>query len=209
MTLRRTFSQNSESAEERMKAAVVHTAFTRGLWGGLYGGIAGGVALFFANKHDVFGMRTRSRMSVSIKTGLLVTAVVTPFWLRAELTLGEGQQHSERFAPIVEASIAKRAAVPRRTTLPFWQKALNFVHDNPVYSWGALVVPTYAAIFAYAPSRVLRAVRRRAGARPHGRARASHVSPARPLPSAASRDIVRAATSRRAPRRRRWSSHSA
>lgn len=143
MTLRRTFSQASQPAEERVKAAVVHTAFVRGMWGALYGGVIGGASMFFAHKYNVMGMR--KALGVSGWTGLVVTAAVAPFWLRGELTIIEGQQHPERFAA---AALAPSAAHERGTrTLPLWQRALNHVYDSPFQTWIALVVPAYAAIF--------------------------------------------------------------
>lgn len=147
MTMRRTFSQTSASAEERVKAAVVQTAFARGMWGALYGGLAGGLGMFFANKHNFMGMRTM--LGISGKTGLIVTAAVTPFWLRGEMTLVEAQQHPERF---VTGAYVANAADPVHhgpRPLALWQRALNYVYENPVSTWATLVVPAYAGIFAF------------------------------------------------------------
>jgi len=144
MTLRRTFSQSTRSAEERVKEAVIYEAFNRGMWGGLWGGLAGGIGMFFANKYNWMGIR--KGLSVSGKTGLIVTAFATPFWLRSEMCLVEGQRHPERFVPQQAAETPSR---PRRQHLPMWQQALNFVHDNPFQTWGSIVLPAYGAIFAY------------------------------------------------------------
>jgi hypothetical protein len=143
--MKRTFSQSSQSAEELMKANVVQTAFSRGIWGALYGGVTGGAAMFLANKYNWLGIR--KGLSISGKTGLIVTAAVAPFWLRGELTIIEGQQHPERFGGKPDGSAV--ATAPRGPkSLALWQKGLNFVYDNPVYTWAGIVVPAYAAIFA-------------------------------------------------------------
>lgn len=128
-----------------MKAAVVHTAFVRGMWGALGGAVVGGLGMFFANKHNFMGIR--HGLGVSGKAGLVVTAAVAPFWLRGELTIIEGMQHPERF----EAAAAPPEPVHtehRTRTLPLWQRALNHVYDSPVTAWASIVVPAYAAIFA-------------------------------------------------------------
>lgn len=140
--LRRTFSQPTRHAEERVKQAVVYEAFSRGMWGALYGGVTGGGLMYLANRFNWMGIRG---LGVSAKTGIVVTAAVTPFWLRAEMALVEGQRFPERF--VVERQHAAATGPVDRRSLPLWQQALNFVYDNPVQTWGLLVVPAYGAIF--------------------------------------------------------------
>mmetsp|Transcript_24170 Transcript_24170/g.71173 ORF Transcript_24170/g.71173 Transcript_24170/m.71173 type:complete len:157 (+) Transcript_24170:114-584(+) len=141
MQLKRTFSQSTKSQEERVKQAVVAEAFSRGMWGALYGTVAGSLGMLAAHRVNFMGVR---RFSVSVKTGLIVTSAVTPFWLRGELTLVEGRDHPERF--VSDAQHKEHASKPKG--LAPWQHALNFVYDNPFQTWGAIVIPSYAAIFA-------------------------------------------------------------
>jgi hypothetical protein len=120
----------------------VQTAAARGMWGSLYGGVASGLAMFAANRYNWMGIR--NGVGISGKTGLIVTAMAAPFWLRGEQTLIEGTKYPERFR---DGGVAAPSASHGPRTLPLWQKLANGVYDNPVYSWAGFVVPAYAAIF--------------------------------------------------------------
>jgi len=142
MTLTRTFSQSSRAAEEHVKANVVQTAATRGMWGALYGGAASGLAMFVANKYNWMGIR--KGIGISGKTGLIVTAMVAPFWLRGEQALIEGTKFPERFH---DGAISAPPAIHGPRSLPLWQRLANHVYENPVSTWGGFNVPAYALIF--------------------------------------------------------------
>uniref|UniRef100_H3GHI7 HIG1 domain-containing protein n=1 Tax=Phytophthora ramorum TaxID=164328 RepID=H3GHI7_PHYRM len=129
---------------KRHKDAISRDAYVSGLKAGAWASLAMGAAVYGANAYHR-GFRTR--LGVSGKWALVVSAYLAGFAIVAENRLLVGARNPEQYMASLDPSFVE----VRRVTshLPLHKRAANFVYDHPYRSLTTVGVPLVGSIFAY------------------------------------------------------------
>ncbi|GMF58465.1 unnamed protein product [Phytophthora fragariaefolia] len=128
---------------KRQKHIISRDAYTSGLKTGAWASMAMGAAVYGANTyHSGF----RSRLGVSGKWALVVSAYLAGFAIVAENRLLAGARNPEQYMATLDPNFVEVNMMKSR--LPLHKRVANFVYDHPYRSLVTAGVPLVGGIFA-------------------------------------------------------------
>ncbi|GMF30320.1 unnamed protein product [Phytophthora lilii] len=129
---------------KRQKDIISWDAYTSGLKAGAWASLAMGAAVYGANTYHR-GFRTR--LGVSGKWALVVSAYLAGFAIVAENRLLAGARNPDQYMASLEPNHIEVRLHSSR--LPLHKRAANFVYDHPYRSLATVGAPLVGGIFMY------------------------------------------------------------
>ncbi|KAG7375486.1 hypothetical protein PHYPSEUDO_001075 [Phytophthora pseudosyringae] len=129
---------------KRHKDVISWDAYTSGLKAGAWASLAMGAAVFGANTYHR-GFRTR--LGVSGKWALVVSAYLAGFAIVAENRLLSGARNPDQYMASLDPNFVDVRLITSQ--LPLHKRAANFVYDHPYRCLMMAGVPLVGGIFAY------------------------------------------------------------
>ncbi|KAG1690165.1 hypothetical protein DVH05_028373 [Phytophthora capsici] len=129
---------------KRQKDLISWDAYTSGLKAGAWASLAMGAAVYGANTYHR-GFRTR--LGVSGKWALVVSAYLAGFAIVAENRLLAGARNPHQYVATLDPSYVEVRVM--KSQLPLHKQAANFVYDHPYRSLMTAGLPLVGGIFAY------------------------------------------------------------
>ncbi|KAK1935478.1 hypothetical protein P3T76_010703 [Phytophthora citrophthora] len=137
-------SAHDFTESKRQKDLISWDAYTSGLKAGAWASLAMGAAVYGANTY-YRGFRTR--LGVSGKWALVVSAYLAGFAIVAENRLLAGARNPDQYVATLDPNYVEVRVM--KSQLPLHKRAANFVYDHPYRSLVTAGLPLVGGIFAY------------------------------------------------------------